>query len=167
MNQLSQVTRARVWMDANRDVGWDVLRVYLGVALFIKGLVFLKNVAVLREIMASAGFLHPWLAEPIAVTHLAGGMLLTFGLWTRFAAAVQAPVLLGAILFIHLKDGLFRPAQTLEFTLLVLVLLCLFALGGAGRLSVDFYFKETLPSPMPRSLESVDPLEGTPLRSHV
>jgi uncharacterized membrane protein YphA (DoxX/SURF4 family) len=118
---------------------------YVGIALFAKGFVFLSDLSRVRSVMADASFPHPALAEPIAVTHLAGGLLLTFGLWTRVAAAAQVPILVGAVLFIHLREGLFAEAQTLELALLVLVLLCLFMLGGAGPLSVDAYFPSADP----------------------
>jgi uncharacterized membrane protein YphA (DoxX/SURF4 family) len=124
------------------DAGWSLLRVYLGLALFVKGLVYLADLSHLREVMVAADFRFPGLAEPVALAHMMGGILLAFGLWTRFAAAIQVPAVAGAALFVHLKTGLFTEAQTLEFALLVLVLLSLFVLGGAGPLSVDEVFRE-------------------------
>jgi uncharacterized membrane protein YphA (DoxX/SURF4 family) len=112
----------------------------------VKGLVFLSDLSRVRLVMATADFPHPALAEPIAVAHMAGGLLLAFGLWTRAAAAVQIPILVGAVLFVHLREGLFTGAQTLEFAVLVLVILCLFALGGAGPWSVDAFFRAAGPS---------------------
>jgi putative oxidoreductase len=46
------------------------------------------------------------LAEIVAVAHVAGGLLLTFGLLTRLGAAIQIPSVAGAVLFVHLKEGL-------------------------------------------------------------
>jgi uncharacterized membrane protein YphA (DoxX/SURF4 family) len=57
-------------------------------------------------------------------------------------AAIQIPNLLGAVVFVHLKAGLFTEQQTLEFTLLVLFLLSLITVVGAGRLSIDWAFAE-------------------------
>src|SRR6185436_4718392 len=82
---------------------------------------------------ASAG-----LAELVALTHIAGGLMLAFGLLTRLGAAIQIPNLLGAVMFVHLKDGLFTPGQTLEFAMLILFVLGLYVVSGAGRLSIDY-----------------------------
>jgi uncharacterized membrane protein YphA (DoxX/SURF4 family) len=128
-----------------QDAAWTLLRVYLGLALFVKGLVFLADLSHVRTVMAAADFRYPSLAQPIALTHMAGGILLAFGLWTRFAAAIQVPILAGAVLFVHLQAGLFTEAQTLEFALLVLVLLTLFVLGGAGPVSADAAAEERAP----------------------
>jgi putative oxidoreductase len=131
----------------NHDLGWDALRIYLGFVLFLKGAAFLLNLDALREIFANSGFDHPSLAEPLAVTHLAGGLMLTFGLFTRIAAAVQLPILAAALVFVHGREGMFRPEQGFEYALLILVLLTLFAIGGAGRISVDWSFKYTMKRP--------------------
>jgi putative oxidoreductase len=71
--------------------------------------------------------------------HLAGGALLALGLITRTAAIVQIPALIGAVFFVHLREGLFRTGQSLELSSLVLFLLCVFAVFGGGRLSLDHY----------------------------
>jgi uncharacterized membrane protein YphA (DoxX/SURF4 family) len=141
-------------------VSWDCLRVYLGIALFMKGLVFLKDSAAVLTLLegAKVPLAGHALAEFVAVTHLAGGLLLAFGLFTRLAAAVQIPNLIGAVLLIHLKEGLFTRAQTLEFSVLVLFLLALFAVAGAGEWSIDHHFAEIdkspgkAPVPLPRDL---------------
>jgi uncharacterized membrane protein YphA (DoxX/SURF4 family) len=124
----------------------------MGVALFLKGLVFLHDLSRLRHLLSVTHlFDNPWLAEPVAVIHIAGGILLAFGLWTRFAAAIQIPIVAGAALFVHLREGLFTDAQTLELDLLVLVILCLMALGGGGRYSIDAVFREPPPAELPTS----------------
>jgi len=50
---------------------------------------------------------------------------------------VQVPILAGAAFYVHGPLGLFTEAQGLEFTLLVLALLCLIAVFGGGKYSVD------------------------------
>jgi putative oxidoreductase len=134
--------KAKRWVESNRDICLDVLRVYLGIALFLKGLVYLRHVTMLTSAMnaSEVPFSSSFLAHYVALAHLGGGLLLAYGLWTRFAEVIQVPVLLGAVLFVHLQEGLFTQGQTLEFSLLVLFLLGLFAFCGSGRLSVDYYF---------------------------
>jgi uncharacterized membrane protein YphA (DoxX/SURF4 family) len=114
----------------------------LGVALLIKGFEYLRHADALVGTMRSAGlpFASPFVAEMAAVAHVAGGLMLAFGLLTRLGAIVQIPNVVVAVLFIHLKEGLFTPGQTLELALLVLMLLVMYAVGGAGRWSVDAYF---------------------------
>jgi putative oxidoreductase len=137
---MTSTQSARRWSDAHREVGWDVLRLYVGLALFMKGLRFLEDLPHTRELLAAADFPFPGLAEPVAVVHLMGGLLLAFGMWTRFAAAVQVPIVAGAALFVHRREGLLSDGQALPLAILLLVLVTLFALGGAGETSLDAVF---------------------------
>lgn len=141
----------REWIEENRDFPWDMLRLYVGVCLFIKGCVYLRNATGLVSTMHDAGLASasPALAHWVAVSHMAGGLLLAFGLFTRLAALVQLPNVAGAVFLVHWKDGLFTPGQTLEFATLVLVLLALFAMAGAGRWSIDHHFSPRNASPEP------------------
>jgi len=72
----------------------------------------------------------------ISLAHLVGGLMLTVGLLSRIAAWVQIPILAGAV-FIHRNEGLMSSGQGLEFSALVFFLLLVFAISGAGPLSVD------------------------------
>ncbi len=40
--------------------------------------------------------------------------------------------------FVHRRDELFALGQSLEFSALVLFLLCVFTIAGAGKLSLDY-----------------------------
>ncbi len=75
--------------------------------------------------------------------------MLTAG-FCRFAAAVRVPILAGAVFFAR-QDGLFALGQSLEFSALVLFLLVVFLVSGAGPLSVDRSIfgaaKSTVPLP--------------------
>jgi putative oxidoreductase len=134
----------RDWVAANSDMLWDSVRIFLGFALVVKGFAYLFQHAALTEIMVQSGvpFASRGLAEAISLVHITGGLMMTFGVFTRLGAAIQIPNLIGAVLFVHLKEGLFTEGQTLEFTVLVLFLLCLIAVVGAGRLSIDWAFAE-------------------------
>lgn len=129
------------WAEAHPKVWLDCVRIYLGLGLFIRGVFIISNtraefVQVLLERMH-----YPWivtvvLLHYIALAHLIGGLMLTVGLLTRIAAWVQVPILVGA-LFIHRTEGLMSGGQSLEFSALVLFLLAIFAISGAGPVSVD------------------------------
>ena len=137
------ILELRYWIEKNRDLVWDLLRIYLGIALVLKGIAYLAAPKELFAIMEAQNvpLASTALAEYVAATHVAGGLALAFGLMTRVAALVQLPNVVGAILFVHLKDGLFKPNQSLELDSLVAFMLVLFAAGGAGRLSVDWSFE--------------------------
>ena len=128
------------WLDDHRDLGLDIIRIYLGVGLFVKGVYFIGHTNVLVEMMGEQGIFSVGqiaIAHYVAVAHLVGGLFMTVGLLTRIAAAVQIPVLIGAVFLVHLREGLFTRGQNLEFTAFVLFSLIIFALFGSGRLSLD------------------------------
>src|SRR6185312_15038382 len=74
----------------------------------------------------------------VTFAHFVGGAMLTIGFLTRVAAAVQIPILAGAVFFVHRNDGLFAMGQSLEFSALVLFLLVVIAINGAGKYSLDY-----------------------------
>ncbi len=130
----------RQWpVAAHRDLAFDLVRAYLGVALMAKGIFFLANRPFLFELLRDR---ETWLApfflvHYIAIAHISGGAFLAVGLYTRLAALVQIPILVGAVFLIHLREGLFTHGQSLELSVLVLFLLVLAAVFGGGRLSMD------------------------------
>lgn len=135
------------WINNHQTVALDVMRIYLGVGLFVRGILFLttpEGMGALVDLsdfsMASAG-----VAAYVTVAHLVGGLLLASGLLTRIAAAVQIPILVGAVALVHLQDGLLSANQSLEFSALVLFLLVVVFVFGSGRWSADWYVFEHEP----------------------
>ncbi len=131
------------WIRTHSDVLFDLVRIYLGVGLILKAVYFLSHREYLQDLLGQAGNM---VIVPVAVAHyvipahLAGGLLLAVGLMTRLAALAQIPVLLGAIFYIYLPRMVsIEPRQNLEFSALVLFLLVLIFVQGAGRCSVDHY----------------------------
>ena len=129
------------WLDTHRDLFIDLVRIYLGIGLLIMGVHFVVHQASLLSLMEASNLpaASVALTHYIAMAHMGGGLLMAIGLCTRLAALCQVPILFGAVFLVHGPGGLFTSAQTLEFSALVLVLLVLFSLFGAGRLSVDHY----------------------------
>jgi uncharacterized membrane protein YphA (DoxX/SURF4 family) len=125
------------WRDTS--LGLDVIRIYLGVGLMVRGALFIGRPEVLVDFLkqTDSWFIPLAVSQYVVAAHLCGGILLALGLGTRLAAAVQIPPLLGAVLFVHLHDGLLTAGQSLEFAALVLSMLGAFAVFGAGRLSLD------------------------------
>jgi uncharacterized membrane protein YphA (DoxX/SURF4 family) len=127
----------------NHHPRWLVLlRIALGLSLFIKGFSFMANATILeRFIEYNPIFSKAWWL-PIAITwaHLLGGVLIIVGLLTRYAVLLQIPILLGAVIFLS-KNSVLGSGAELVFTILILLLLILFLIEGGGPISFDAYFR--------------------------
>lgn len=146
MDRLEPVRR---WIEERKDLVFDLMRIYLGIGLFVKGLQFISEREFLSRALRESGatefrfdFIATFLAHYIPLAHIGGGLLLAVGLMTRTSTLFQLPILVGAVFFVYGRDGLFGHNQELQFTALVLFLLILILIHGAGRLSVDHYIRE-------------------------
>ena len=131
------------WADSHRDLWLDCVRIYLGLGLLARGLLLITNTSTgfMVDMLQRTG--QSWLTTGVLLhyvmlAHFVGGAMLTIGFLTRIAAAVQIPILAGAVFIVHRKDGLFAMGQSLEFSALVLFLLCICVVSGAGKLSLDY-----------------------------
>lgn len=130
------------WAEARSELFFEFVRIYLGVGLFIKALYFINNKGYVFDVLsqsASGGWATPAvIVHYVILAHLAGGLSIAAGIFTRFGALVQIPVLFGAVFFIHLpRLHVAGVRQEIEFSALVLFLLCLIFLRGGGSLSAD------------------------------
>jgi putative oxidoreductase len=128
------------WLNERRDLAYALIRVYVGMALFVRGWIFIADSEAAIRLVTDQG--GDWLfpiavIHYVALAHLVGGLMLTLGLFTRVAALVQLPVLIGATFFIHLSEGLVATGQSFELSALVLFLLMVFLIFGSGPWSVD------------------------------
>src|SRR5450432_1982919 len=114
---MDQKHPVKQWISANRDLVWELVRIYLGFALVIKGFAYMFHHRDLAASMEAAAvpFAGPGFAELVALTHIAGGLMMTFGIFTRLGALIQIPNVIGAVVFVHLKEGLFTQGGSLEF----------------------------------------------------
>lgn len=126
-------------LEANPELVLDVVRVYLGVGLFVRGLALLGLDTSLLQLAGGPipGVPLTGIAVYIMAAHLVGGALMIVGLYTRLAALIQLPVLVGAVFLVHWQDGLLSANQSLEFSALVLYLLLIVCVFGSGRWSLD------------------------------
>ncbi|MDX1429297.1 MAG: DoxX family protein [Rhodothermales bacterium] len=131
------------WQWQHNSLGADLVRVFLGLALLIRGLLFAINPDSLADLAPDQ--VVDWVAYYIMIAHLVGGALLTVGLFTRVAALIQIPVLVGAVLVVHIRQGLASPNQSLELAALVLFLLIVFFVFGPGKRSLDYRFFGSTP----------------------
>jgi len=128
-------------IEERRDWFFDLVRIYLGIGLVVKAVYFMQNTDYLVSLADDAGnlwFVPAAVAHYVIGAHLIGGLFLAIGFVTRIGALVQIPVLIGAVFFVHLPEMLsVGPRQSFEFSALVLFLLVLVLVRGAGPLSVD------------------------------
>ena len=119
----------------------DALRIYLGIALMIKGFYFITNMA---EVEAQlAGPIPEWqtfVSWLVVGAHVIGGASLALGFVTRVSAGVNAVVMLGAVgvhTFGTKEGGLFSTNVSFQLAFFVFFTLCLITWRGAGPMSLD------------------------------
>jgi len=133
-----------VWLDSYREIAFDLIRIYLGIGLFVRGVLFLVNAPVFVALLpedAPLWLSRNWIHITVSGIHLIGGFAMTIGLWTRIAALSQIPILFGAV-FLSL-GSLFSANQSLELSSLVLFMLVLVMFCGSGRWSIDRKLKNS------------------------
>lgn len=140
MGMLQQLEK---WSITHHPQWLVFFRVILGIALFLKGISFLSDMASFEHLVAasSLGLLPAWLTVAISGAHLFGGFLIIIGLFTRTATLLQIPILLGAVIFINAPIGIIAPGSEFVISLVILFLLVFFFVEGGGPLSLDNYFK--------------------------
>lgn len=128
----------------NKKIPTDLLRMYFGGALFLKGLYFIGN---MKQIFSMISYQFPYIdflfAHYVVLAHIGGGVCIFLGLFTRFAALANVPVLLAAIFFVQAKNGVLETGSELELVVMVLVLLIYFICEGSGILSSDTYIQRS------------------------
>ena len=77
----------------------------------------------------------------ITYINLLGGFLIAVGLFTRWASAIQIPILIGAIFFVNVKEGMDVSNYELFLSIIVMILLIVFVIKGSGVISADEYFR--------------------------
>jgi putative oxidoreductase len=142
---MSTLQHLRQWSAAHHPRWLVVVRMGLGLFLFAKGISFMRDSALLDELIYGQSHLAEnsthWLPIVITCANLLGGFMLMVGLWTRLVALLEIPVLIGAIIDINAQRTGFDPWSELGLPILVLLLLIFFLIEGGGPLSIDGYFE--------------------------
>jgi uncharacterized membrane protein YphA (DoxX/SURF4 family) len=143
INNMQREQSISDWLNYNRDICIEALRIFLGIGLLLKGIELVSNKELAFEY--SKALYYPFFEflflHIVYVIHIACGLLLAIGFITRIAALLQVPILLGAIIFVHWPEGIFSWHHDLQFEILVLVLLLVFIGYGGGRFSVDGFLR--------------------------
>ena len=74
----------------------------------------------------------------IAPAHFVGGILIAFGLLTRWAIVAQLPILIGAVVINFVGDF---SSNNLVLAIVALALSLFFLVYGSGKHSVDKYLR--------------------------
>lgn len=123
----------------------DALRMYLGIALVVKGIYFIMNMADLEsQLGGDFGQVQTLIAWGVVFAHVVGGASLALGFVTRVAAVANAAVLLGAVVVAvagPAADGGLLGNVDFQFTSFVFFALVLLVWRGAGPWSLDHLFQ--------------------------
>ena len=138
--------RLEFWGERHHPRWMDIVRIALGIFLVYKAVDFLNNMSDLVSLMSQntsfGSFAYILAGHYVVFAHLLGGILLIFGVLTRFACVIQIPVMIGAIFFVGTNREMLRPYSELLVSIIVLLLLVYFLIAGNGPLSVKFEEKE-------------------------
>ena len=130
----------------DKQPAWfSLLRFALGMILFWKGIVFIRDTELLKTLISRTGIgvfsqNSEVLAFIVAYLSLLCGLFIACGLFTRTSSIIQIPILFIAVFFINIRNF---ENSTFEWILsiITLILLVLFAIKGSGALSADEFFR--------------------------
>lgn len=137
---MNNVKTLNKWANAHTYLPVDLLRMALGIFLFMKGVYFFTNIQYLVDLISPIDHIGGgmFLLHYIAPAHLIGGILIFFGLLTRWAIAAQLPILICAVI-INFMGHMHQ--QNLLLALLALAVCIFFQIYGSGKNSADYFFK--------------------------
>ena len=137
---MDNLKRMNKWANAHTYYSLDILRIALGFFLVIKGISFITNNRAFEDLIAPvSNFMGGMLTfHYIAAAHIMGGIMIVFGLLTRWAIIAQLPILVGAVL-INFYGGL--DVNNLIVATATFGISLFFVFYGGGKHSADYYFK--------------------------
>ena len=124
---------------------FTLLRMLLGIILFWKGIVFIRDTELLKLLVqrTSVGVFSQnseVITFIVAYLTLLCGLFIFCGLFTRASSIIQIPIVLVAIFFVNIQR-VDQSTFELILSIIVLILLILFAIKGSGTVSADDFFR--------------------------
>ncbi len=137
MNSVKELNK---WANTHTYLPIDLLRMALGIFLFMKGIFFITNIQYLADLISPIDKIGGgmFLIHYIAPAHMVGGIMIFFGLLTRWAIIAQLPVLIAAVIINFMGE---MHSQNLFLALVTLAICVFFLFYGSGKHSADYYFK--------------------------
>jgi uncharacterized membrane protein YphA (DoxX/SURF4 family) len=137
MNSVKELNK---WANTHTYLPIDLLRVALGIFLFMKGIFFITNIQYLADLISPIDKIGGgmFLIHYIAPAHMVGGIMIVFGLLTRWAIIAQLPILVSAVIINFMGE---MHSQNLLLALTTLGICVFFLFYGSGKHSADYYFK--------------------------
>lgn len=127
------------------DVSLLILRVAVGVIFFAHGAQKLFGLFGGPGLAKVVEMMGP-MAYPVSVGECLGGIGIIFGFLSRFSAASNIVIMLGAIGMVHGKNGFFMQDGGFEYNLALIGLLAPIMLLGPGQFSIGKYL------PLPKNV---------------
>ena len=149
---MNKINQCKQWVQLHADIIIDLIRIYLGLGLFLKAVYFMGHRELLEQLLETSDtqlFAQAAVAHYVIPVHPLGGLMLALGILTRVAALAQIPIMVGAVFYVHLPKLMqVEPRQSFEFSALVLFLLVMIFIFGGGRWSADgFLARKSAPAP--------------------
>ena len=123
-------------------LGLTLVRIIVGVVFLVHGSqkLFVFGLGGITGFFTQAGIPLPMVAAPVVTfVEFLGGIALILGVFTRVAAILLAIDMMGAIAFVHGKNGFFLPTGY-EYALTLFVLNLALAIGGPGEYAIESRF---------------------------
>lgn len=128
------------WANAHTSYWLDALRIAFGIFLIYKGASFITNTGEFDAVASSTNNFSGGMISLhyIAIAHIMGGIMIIFGLLTRWAILAQLPILIGALAINFMGEMHMNNLLLASATLIVSIFFLFF---GSGKHSADYLFK--------------------------
>lgn len=124
---------------------FSLLRFALGIILFWKGIVFIRDTELLK-LLVERTRIGIFSENPEVLTFiisyltLLSGLFILSGLFTRACCIVQIPIVFIAVFFVNIQM-IDKSTFELILSIITFILLIFFAIKGSGSLSADEFFR--------------------------
>lgn len=131
---------------SDKQPAWfSLVRFALGMILFWKGIVFIRDSEILKSLIGTTGIgvfsrNTEVISFIVAYLSLLCGLFIACGLFTRTSSIVQIPILVVAVFIVN-AHNLGERGFELALSIVTLILLVVFAIKGSGTISADEFFR--------------------------
>jgi putative oxidoreductase len=122
------------WLTPYRKYGLVLLRIGLGALFVVYGWNKVSDISGFQGMLDGMGM--GFMAWPVALIELLGGIALILGVFTRIAGLLLAAVMLVAIVQVHLANG-FAGDGGWGFRFVFMMAALALALMGGGKMGLD------------------------------